>query len=71
MTYKAIRGFNHKDRRFEIGKKISGLPIKAIKLLIAEQVVEAVPNGSDLEETDEKGGEDIDENARQTYPDLP
>ncbi len=61
MTYKAIRGFNYEKRRFEVGHKISGLPIKAIKLLIADQVVESVPDGPIVEEIDKKGGEDVDE----------
>ncbi|KKL26195.1 hypothetical protein LCGC14_2397710 [marine sediment metagenome] len=60
MIYKAIRGFNYERRRFEVGHKISGLPIKAIKQLVAEQVVEAVPDDPVVEETDKKGGEDID-----------
>jgi len=59
--YEVLRGFNYRDRRFEIGEEVTDIPLQEIEVLIKEGTVGGVlpQNLAFTEEEDE--GEDEEE----------
>ncbi len=73
MRYRAIRGFNYKNQRFELGDNVIDLPAREVKQLIKDQTIESGPGLIKEEEVkefikeiaedtveEEEGGDDVD-----------